>query len=124
MKVLSMYRWHVGTVAWVLHRLSGLALAGYLMLHVVVIHNISRGPKAFNDMMGMVQSPLFRFLEIGLLGTVLYHAFNGVRILLVDLGWGAKRHKALFCATMTIAAALFAAGGIRMMMHALHSVAH
>ena len=40
-----------------------------------------------------------------LVAAVLYHALNGVRILLMDLGIGIKRHKAVFWICMLVAAA-------------------
>jgi len=89
MKVFQMkmrYRLLPGYVAWILHRATGIMLALYLPLHIWVIHHLAQGEQAFNDVMAVVQSPLFHILEIGLLGTVLYHGFNGLRVVFVDYG--------------------------------------
>jgi len=89
MKVFQMkmrYRLLPGYVAWILHRATGIMLALYLPLHIWVIHHLAQGEQAFNDVMAVVQSPLFHVLEIGLLGTVLYHGFNGLRVVFVDYG--------------------------------------
>ena len=113
------YRWQLGMIAWALHRLSGLALIFYLCLHIYVIHNLAFGASRFNEVMKMVGSPMFKVLEIGLLGVILYHAFNGIRIVIVDFWGGAKIHKKLFWAMMCVAAALFVAGAVPMTGHLL-----
>ncbi len=123
--VIRHYRWHLGSIAWVLHRITGLLLVFYLLLHIWVIHNIAGGPESFNKVMSVVQKPIFLLLEIGLLGTVLYHAFNGLRIIIVEFADNAAAsHKAIFGAVMAIAVFLFLVGGIPMFMHFLHAVSH
>lgn len=91
-----MYRWHTGGIAWLLHRLSGIALAFYLVLHIWVIHSLSLGSERFDQTMEFLGSPLFKVLEIGLLGTIVYHALNGIRVLIIDFGNGAHYQKHLF----------------------------
>ncbi|MFC1888371.1 succinate dehydrogenase, cytochrome b556 subunit [Thermodesulfobacteriota bacterium] len=91
-----MYRWHTGGIAWLLHRLSGIALAFYLVLHIWVIHSLSLGSERFDQTMDFLGSPVFKLLEIGLLGTIVYHALNGIRVLIIDFGNGAQYHKQLF----------------------------
>ncbi|RMG57937.1 MAG: succinate dehydrogenase, cytochrome b556 subunit [Deltaproteobacteria bacterium] len=114
------YRWHTGSVAWILHRLSGVALTFYLVLHIWVIHHIGQGPEAFNAIMAKVQTPLFKFLELGLLGTVLYHSFNGFRILLFDFGIGIRQQKQIFWGTVVVGLLVFAVSGYGMLSHILH----
>ncbi len=117
---MSGYRWHTGSVAWVLHRLTGLALTLYIVLHIWVVHHLSLGPQAFDEMMAAVQTPVFRVLEIGLLGTVLYHSFNGVRILLFDLGLATLAQKKAFWAAFVLAIGVLAYGGSKMLSHLIH----
>ena len=114
------YRWHTGSVAWILHRLSGVALTLYLVIHIWVIHHIGQGPEAFNAIMGKVQTPFFKLLEIGLLGTVLYHSFNGFRILLFDLGVGIKQQKQIFWGTVVVGLLFLAYGGFNILTHLAH----
>jgi len=122
--VIRRYRLHVGTIAWILHRVTGLLLVFYLMLHIWVIHHVAQGPEGFNRVMSAVQSPLFLFLEIGLLGTVLYHAFNGLRIIIVEFSReGVEAHKQIFAAMMAVAIMLFLVGGVPMFIHFLHVLA-
>lgn len=96
MRVIKHYRIHLGTLAWILHRLSGLALIFYLLLHVWVIHHLIKGEASFDGIMETFSSPLFKFLEIGLVGVILYHLFNGLRVTLIDMGVMVERQKVLF----------------------------
>lgn len=113
------YKWRIGMAAWFLHRLSGLALIFYLCLHIYVIHNLAYGEKRFNETMQFLGSPLFKLLEIGLLGVILYHAFNGLRIIIIDFWGGTRIQKKLFLIFMAVAVALFVAGAARMAGHLL-----
>ena len=90
------YTHFVGSWAWILHRLSGLALIFYLLLHIWVIHHLIVGEESFNGIMEQFNTPLFKFLEIGLIGVILYHLFNGLRVTLVDMGVLVERQKLLF----------------------------
>lgn len=87
----SHYRWHAGFIAWLLHRITGVALALYLMTHIWVISNLAQGPAAFDATMKFLHGFVFRLLEVGLLATVLFHTINGVRIVLLDYGNLAKK---------------------------------
>ncbi len=95
----------------------GVLLGLYLFLHIWVIHHLSQGEQAFNEVMAVVQSPLFHLLEIGLLGTVVYHGLNGLRVVFIDYGNLAKREimqKAVF-AVFAVSAILILAGAIPML---------
>ena len=39
------YRWKTGMLAWVMFRITGLALVGYLAMHIIVISNLVRGKR-------------------------------------------------------------------------------
>lgn len=97
----------VGTAAWILHRLSGIALTIYLMMHLIVIGQSVRGRDAFNAALHFVQSPAFVVLDCALAGTVAYHAINGLRIIAFDLGWGIRMQKPLFYIALVLGIAAF-----------------
>lgn|GEM_PF-419339 len=113
------YKWKTGMLAWVLFRVTGLALVGYLAMHIIVISNL-HDPAKFDETMRFLGSWQFRVLEIGLFFIVLYHALNGVRIFIVDF-WGGAVHQAkLFWGLATLGVILFAAGTYPMLSHALY----
>jgi len=94
----------LGTWAFWLHRLTGLLLVFYLLLHILVISTAVVGSTDFNAAMKFLKAPLFVMLEMGLVATVCVHGFNGVRIVLFDLGYGVKKQKEIFAALMAVAA--------------------
>ena len=118
------YRWHLGYVAWLLNRITGIAITGYLVLHIWVIHHLSKGPAEFNQVMNFVQQPLFKLGEIGLLGIILYHAANGVRLLFVEWGGGVNYHKRLFWYVMVVGVILFVFGAYPILFSAFQGHAH
>ncbi len=113
---LNYYKF-IGSWAWILHRLSGLALIFYLTLHIWVINSLTYGPEAFDKVMNFLASPLFKLLEVGLWAVILYHAFNGVRVVIVDFFKGSLVHKKLFVVFMAIAFVLWALGSVILISH-------
>lgn len=96
-----------GTVAWILHRVTGVFLVIYLLIHIFVIGQSVRGRDAFNAALHFVGSPLFVFLDAGLAGVVAYHGFNGLRIVAFDMGWGIQSQKLLFWLSLILAVIVF-----------------
>ena len=113
---LNYYKF-IGSWAWILHRLAGLALIFYLCIHIWVINTLTLGPEKFDSVMGFLGSPLFKLLEAGLWGVILFHAFNGVRIVIVDFFKGALFHKKLFFILIAIAAILWIIGTYLLLSH-------
>ncbi|HUQ91376.1 MAG TPA: succinate dehydrogenase, cytochrome b556 subunit [Bryobacteraceae bacterium] len=112
-----------GMAAHLIQRITGVLLLVYLFLHVRTIHELSRGPAAFDAALATFRHPLFKLLEIALLGTVILHALNGVRITLLDLGLGHTRQQQLFWAlAVGVGALLFLAGAIPLFLHSVYKV--
>ena len=104
------YRIRKGMFAWMLHRLTGLALVLYLTLHVWGLRSITN-PDAYNAFIAKQHSPLVKVGEILLIGAVVYHALNGVRIVLIDfMGWSRHQHR-LYWTLGAVAVVLFAVAG-------------
>src|SRR5437588_7512608 len=102
-----------GMTAHVLQRATGLLLLTYLFLHVHTIRELRNGPAEFNAALATFRSPFFKLLEIALLGTVILHALNGVRITLMDLGIGHDRQRRMFWLyAVGLGGLLFLAGAI------------
>ena len=105
------YKVHLGTAAWLFHRISGLALIFYMTLHVWVVHHLAISPEKFNEMMLLLAHPVFKFAEVGLLAAVMFHSLNGIRVILVEYTWGNKYQKELFGLCFGISAAITVIGG-------------
>ncbi len=97
---------NVGTWSWLLHRVTGLLLLFYLFAHLWILGSANSGPEAFDSRLSSVQTPLFHFLEIGLILVVFYHMVNGIVIAFMDFADISRRHKILVTVTVTIFAIL------------------
>ena len=94
-RLMLAYRRHSGSWAYFLQRITGIGLVGYLFLHIWALSSLTKGRAAFAEEMALFSTPPFKFAE-WLLGTlVMWHAFNGIRIAVVDLANGAKYNKKL-----------------------------
>ena len=91
-----------GWWAWFLQRLTGVALVGYLFLHILVISTVQAGEDAFNSVLIVLQKPFFVVLDLFLIAAVVYHGLNGVRVLLFDLGIPLKHQAGMFWICMVL----------------------
>lgn len=108
-----------GFISFFLRRLTGVALVIYLFLHIWVIGAINSGDEAFNDRMDFLGSPLFHILEIGLLAAVIYHGFDGLRLIIVHYFNVTEYRKSLFYAAFGVSVLLTIAGGLPILLYAL-----
>lgn len=99
-----------GMWAWVGHRLTGLALVAYVFLHLSFLTTASLGSGDFDTLMSTTSQPLFIAMDFMLVIVVIFHAMNGARVVLFDLGIGIRRQKLVFWITMAIAGVLIVGG--------------
>lgn len=83
-KVGSVYKGGQGQWAWAAHRITGVLLFLFLLAHILDTALVGFGPELYNRVVGVYHHPIIRLMEIGLAGAVLFHALNGVRIMVID----------------------------------------
>ncbi|MEJ6537507.1 MAG: succinate dehydrogenase, cytochrome b556 subunit [Mycobacterium sp.] len=83
----TFYRGDPGMWSWVLHRITGATIFFFLFVHVLDTALVRVSPEAYNAVVETYKTPIIGLMEIGLVASVLYHALNGVRVILVDF-WG------------------------------------
>jgi succinate dehydrogenase / fumarate reductase, cytochrome b subunit len=83
----TLYRGREGMWSWVAHRITGVAVFFFLFVHVLDTALVRVSPDAYDRVIDTYKTPLVNLLEVGLVGAVLFHALNGIRIILVDF-WG------------------------------------
>lgn len=107
------------------HRLSGLGLIAYMVLHIIETANRIRGEEAWAELMALFASPPFKVMEYLLFAAAVFHAMNGVRLLLTELGFflgkpvepvypysnSVKRHRPLTYFIMVLAGLIIILGG-------------
>lgn len=108
-----------GFWSWILRRVSGLGLTFYLIWHILVIRSVTGGSASFDRVMIFYQSPVFKFLEIVLVGGLVYHGLDGIRVLVVDL-WSVPQHeKRLLWAVVGAGVVIFVLGSLPLALFAL-----
>jgi succinate dehydrogenase / fumarate reductase cytochrome b subunit len=102
------YRGGPGMVAWTLHRLTGLGILAFFLAHVVDTSLIGWAPAVYDAAIALYRGTLFRIGEILLFGAVLYHAVNGLRIVIIDFWPQTTRlHRRLFWGVIGVFFVLF-----------------
>jgi len=104
--------------SWVAHRISGMLIFLFLLVHVLDTALVRVSPAAYNEVIGHYKLLVFGFGEIGLVGAILFHALNGLRIILVDF-WsqGARRQRMLLWAVVAVWIVLMLGFVPRQLMH-------
>ena len=99
----TLYRGNEGMWSWVLHRITGIAIFFFLLVHVLDTALIRVSPEAYNAVIGTYQTPIMGIGEVGLVGAIAFHALNGLRIILVDF-WskGTKYQRVMFWVVMAL----------------------
>ncbi len=95
-----------GSWAFILNRITALALTFYLVLHLIVLNKLTQGPGAYDDFLALAQSPIIKLGEILLIAAVVLHGLNGLRLILLAFGIGLRYQKSLFVLCFLIAALL------------------
>ncbi|MFO0754009.1 MAG: succinate dehydrogenase, cytochrome b556 subunit [Thermodesulfovibrionales bacterium] len=103
------YKLRTGSFAWLIHRVTGVALTLYIFLHLYVLSHL-RDPEEYRELMETMRNPLVRVSEVGLLALVVAHAFNGVRVTLLEMGLSTRLQKPLFWTAAAVGAVLCLAG--------------
>lgn len=99
----TLYRGREGMWSWVAHRISGMLIFLYLIVHVLDTALVRVSPEAYNEVIGHYKTLVFGFGEMGLVGAILFHALNGVRVILVDFWSGGTKHqRALFYGVVAV----------------------
>jgi len=99
----KMYKGQSGMWSWLLHRITGLGILLFLFIHIVDISLLGFGPQVYNDGILLFDSIIVRLLSLALIGAILLHATNGVRIMLIDF-WskGVRYQRSMFVVVVAI----------------------
>jgi succinate dehydrogenase / fumarate reductase cytochrome b subunit len=107
-----MYKGREGQWAFLLHRLSGIAILAYLLIHVFSIGSFIFGERFYMAIHETYDWPIFRIGLVFITAGVVYHAFNGLRIIVMDFtGAGVAYQRQMWYAVMvlTVISGLYAA---------------
>jgi succinate dehydrogenase / fumarate reductase cytochrome b subunit len=89
--------------SWVLHRISGVGIFFFLLVHVLDTALVRVSPEAYNVVIESYKTPIVGLAELGLVGAILFHGLNGLRVIAIDF-WskGTKYQNFMFWAVIAI----------------------
>lgn len=106
----TLYRGKVGMWSWVFHRISGVGIFFFLLVHILDTALVRVSPEAYNAVMASYKTPVIGIAELGLVAAILFHGLNGLRITAVDFWSQGIRYQAvLFWAIIVVTVVLVAA---------------
>lgn len=100
---VPVYRGGPGQYAWALQRASGIGVLFFLLVHIIDIALIGLGRNVYDASVEFYSQPALIPMEILLVGAVIYHALNGLRIISIDFTKGGyRREKVSFAIVMIL----------------------
>ena len=118
-------RWGVDRYLYILHRLTGLGLLLFFMMHIFASSVRISGPESWMAAMKVLKNPIFKLGEFCVFVLFAFHALNGIRLIFIELGLAVGRaeepvypyksslnnQRPLMVIVMLIAAIVIIAGG-------------
>jgi succinate dehydrogenase / fumarate reductase cytochrome b subunit len=110
---------------YIIHRLAGLGILLFFLLHIFESSLRAFGPKTWEAAMATLKNPVFEVGEFLVFAAFAFHALNGIRLILIELGFAVGQaeepaypyrssintQRPLMLIVMVIAAILILAGG-------------
>ena len=114
----TLYRGKIGMWSWVLHRITGVAIFFFLLVHTLDTALVRVSPEAYNAVINTYKTPIIGLAGLGLVAAILFHGLNGIRVILIDF-WrkGSKYQNLMFWVVIAIALAIFAVFAPRHLSH-------
>lgn len=80
----TLYRGREGMWSWVAHRVTGVLIFFFLLVHVLDTALVRVSPDSYDSVIDSYKSPVINLMEVGLVAAVVYHALNGLRVMAID----------------------------------------
>lgn len=114
----TLYRGREGMWSWVLHRITGVAIFFFLLVHILDTALIRVSPEAYDAVIGAYKTPIMGLGEAALVAAIGLHALNGLRIIAIDFfSWGTRAQRVMFWGVVVIWIGLLAGFLPRHFMH-------
>lgn len=104
--------WNFSTLAYAGSRIAGVAIALYLVAHIVVISTAARNRAGFDGLMQRLHAPFWLAMEMLLVLAVIFHGINGIRLMLIEAGVEVRKERRLFWYAVAVTVVLFAVGAV------------
>jgi succinate dehydrogenase / fumarate reductase cytochrome b subunit len=112
-----------GMWSWVAHRITGVLTFFFLFAHVLDTALVRVSPDSYDRVIASYKTPIVNLLEVALVGAVLYHALNGIRVVLVDF-WskGPRYHRVMLWTIVAVWLVVMVPGVYFMLQHTVQSL--
>jgi len=119
----TLYRGRQGMWSWVAHRVTGVLIFFFLFAHVLDTALVRVSPNTYDDIVDLYKTPVVNVMELGLVGAVLYHALNGLRIMAIDF-WekGPRYQKQMTWVVVAVFLLVMVPGGYFMLEHTVREL--
>lgn len=108
----TVYKGRAGQWAFVTHRITGVLVFLFLLLHVVDVSLVNASPRVYDEVHELYGNVLLRMFEVGLLAGLVFHALNGLRIVAYDFFPGVvRKQKELLWLVLFLTAIATVVGG-------------
>lgn len=110
----TLYRGREGMWSWVGHRITGVVIFFFLLVHVLDTSLVRVSPEAYTTVIGAYKNPVMGLGEFGLVAAIVFHAFNGLRVIAIDF-WknGPKYQRQMLWTVLIVWVIVVAAFGVR-----------
>jgi succinate dehydrogenase / fumarate reductase cytochrome b subunit len=79
-------RWGVERYLYIIHRITGVGILIFFLIHIFESSLRIFGPTIWNAAMETLKQPIFKIGEILVFCGFVFHALNGFRLILIELG--------------------------------------
>lgn len=114
---LTIFRWPITMMTSIVHRVTGVGLAGGAIVLVWWLFAISYGIDTYHVFYVAAASPLGQLFLYGFAWALLYHFFNGIRHLAWDFGFGFDKRVADRSGVLVLLLSLIGVAGIFALVH-------
>ena len=118
-------RWGIERYLYIVHRLAGLGILLFFMFHIFESSLRVFGPRTWEAAMALMKHPFFEIGEFLVFTGFAFHALNGIRLILIELGFAVGKadvptypyrtslniQRPLMAIVMVLSAILIVAGG-------------
>ncbi len=103
---LTIYRWPITMTLSILHRLTGVALSGGLVILTIWLLTLSYGATAYEPVAALLGTLFGKLLLVAFSYAFFFHFCNGIRHLFWDVGKGFEMRQVLASAWSVVVASL------------------
>ena len=103
---LTIYRWPITMTLSILHRVTGVALSGGLVILTIWLLALSFGAAVYDPVAALLGTLVGKLLLMAFSFAFFFHFCNGIRHLFWDVGKGFKMHQVVASAWSVVVASL------------------